>query len=145
MPVTIPATKRESPQRISPLALLRDLVTTVALCYLITLGLLRCITLHLEYFAPTATCGADFDVAQELDYRKYQRAVANISRIDVLKVTTGCALVAFAAAEFFLALARRAGVPVDAEQGETAEVSRHHLSEKQRVDEREKSSLGSVL
>ncbi|KAJ6541253.1 hypothetical protein DFH09DRAFT_51660 [Mycena vulgaris] len=90
---------------------LRDLLTTIVLCYLITLGLLHCIALHLDLFAPSAhaSCGVQVNVAQ-VDYRAFQRALASVSHIDVLKVTTGCSVAAFAALELCLFVARRAGI-----------------------------------
>ncbi|KAJ7124238.1 hypothetical protein C8R44DRAFT_980615 [Mycena epipterygia] len=101
----------------SPLSMLRDLFTTVALCYVITLGLLRCIELHLAFFVLAPSCAAHVDGTQE-SYRAYQRSLDNISRVDVLKVTTGCSLVAFAAVELCLLLARRAGIPCNAKDAE---------------------------
>jgi hypothetical protein len=88
--------------------MIRELGITVALCYLITLGLLRCIAVHLAVFGPPATqCGAQ----SGSDFRAYQRALDNVSHADVLKVTTGCSVAAFALLELCMLLARRAGIP----------------------------------
>ncbi|KAF7365541.1 hypothetical protein MVEN_00427400 [Mycena venus] len=86
--------------------LLRDLCTMVALCYFITLALLRLIAIHLDFFSPPVSCAA----GNGAEYRAYQRVLENISHFDVLKVTTVCSLVAFAALELCALLARRAGM-----------------------------------
>ncbi|KAJ7677039.1 hypothetical protein DFH06DRAFT_1317631 [Mycena polygramma] len=86
--------------------LLRDLGTTVALCYLITLALLRCIALHLDFFGPPVTCAAQNHNAELV--AAYQEAIDNVSQVDVLRITTGCSFAAFAALELCLLLARRA-------------------------------------
>lgn len=100
--------------------IVRDLCATVALCYLITLALLRLIAAHLDFYASPAfaACGAGGGA----EYRAYQRALEGISHVDVLKVTTACSVVAFVALELCVLLARRAGVPcrtrdVDLERG----------------------------
>ncbi|KAJ7469049.1 hypothetical protein FB451DRAFT_1400627 [Mycena latifolia] len=108
----MPAPTSSKSERWSPVTLLRDLLTTVALCYVITLGLLRCIALHLEFFAPSATCGLQ-GAAGQPDYGAYQRAITNIPRMDVLKVTTGCSVFGFAALELCVLLARRAGITTE--------------------------------
>ncbi|KAJ7637434.1 hypothetical protein B0H17DRAFT_1278968 [Mycena rosella] len=99
---TTTQTKRE---RRNAAAMLRDLMTTVALCYLITLGLLRGIALHLELFAPSASCGVG-----QAEHSAYQRALANVSHTDVLKVTTACSVAAFAAVELCILVGRRARI-----------------------------------
>ncbi|KAJ6550245.1 hypothetical protein B0H19DRAFT_1074108 [Mycena capillaripes] len=99
-------------QKRRPLTILRDLGTMVTLCYLITLGLMRCIALYLDFLGPPAVCGA------QVDYRLYLGVIDNISKVDVLKVTTGCSLVAFATLELCLVLARRAGIPCEAGDAE---------------------------
>ncbi|KAJ6556794.1 hypothetical protein DFH09DRAFT_1365498 [Mycena vulgaris] len=121
-------------ERLSLPAVLRDLLTTIVLCYLITLGLLHCIALHLDLFAPSAyaSCGVQVNVAQ-VDYRAFQRALANVSHIDVLKVTTGCSVAAFAALELCLFVARRVGVRAGDPEcglGGAGTATVHPLSEK---------------
>ncbi|KAJ6451592.1 hypothetical protein C8R45DRAFT_88947 [Mycena sanguinolenta] len=85
--------------------LLRDLCSTVALCYLITLALVRLIALHLD-FRTSASCG----MAGGAEHHTYERVLDNISHLDVLKVTTACSVVAFVVLELGVLLARRAGL-----------------------------------
>ncbi|KAJ7724651.1 hypothetical protein B0H16DRAFT_1595873 [Mycena metata] len=90
------------------LALLRDLCTTVALCYIITLSLLRIITADLS-LQSAATCSTHV-VGANADYQAYQRILGGISKTHVLMVTTVCSVAAFSALELCLLLARRAGI-----------------------------------
>ncbi|KAJ6584184.1 hypothetical protein B0H10DRAFT_2234613 [Mycena sp. CBHHK59/15] len=115
MPNTTPPSQA-APPRCTALTLLRDLLITVALCYLITLGLLYCIELHLALFFPLASCEQP-NTLWAADFRAYQRALAAITHVDVLRVTTGCSVLAFAVAELGLAVARRARMPGDTERG----------------------------
>ncbi|KAF7357467.1 hypothetical protein MSAN_01342900 [Mycena sanguinolenta] len=86
--------------------LLRDLCSTVALCYLITLALVRLIALHLDLLGTSTSCG----IASGAEGHTYQRVLDDISHLDVLKVTTICSVVAFAVLELGVLLARRAGM-----------------------------------
>lgn len=103
------STSIQTGRQTTAVLILRDLCATVALCYLITLALLRLIAAHLDFYASPAfaSCG----VGSGADYRAYQRALESISHVDVLKVTTACSIVAFAAIELCVLLARRAGMP----------------------------------
>ncbi|KAF8143814.1 hypothetical protein K438DRAFT_1783384 [Mycena galopus ATCC 62051] len=114
---------------------LRDLCTTVALCYLITLVLVRLIALHLDSFAPPASCGGTSS-GGGAEYRAYQHFLENLSQVDVLKVTTPCSVVAFAALELGVLLASRAGIAcqrgdVECGSGDVQSVPEHPLPEKQ--------------
>ncbi|KAJ7046282.1 hypothetical protein C8F04DRAFT_1063893 [Mycena alexandri] len=91
------------------LAILRDLCTTVALCYLITLSLLRVIAADLKLSEPAATCSTHI-IGVNVDYQAYEHALSSISRADVLMVTTVCSVAAFGVLELCLLLARRAGM-----------------------------------
>ncbi|KAJ7122351.1 hypothetical protein C8R44DRAFT_736041 [Mycena epipterygia] len=90
----------------TPLSILHDLVTTIAFSSVIILAVLRCIKLHLAFFAPTPCCVTEIGSTQG-SYCRYQQSLDNISRIDVLKVTAGFSLVALVAAELHTFLARR--------------------------------------
>ncbi|KAJ7777570.1 hypothetical protein DFH07DRAFT_766328 [Mycena maculata] len=90
---------------------LRDLCTTVALCYVITLALLA---LHTHFSGPRTRCT---DAGQE--HRYGADGGTGMAPVDVLKVTTVFSLGAFAATELCLLLARRARGPADAERGDT--------------------------
>jgi len=123
-------TKRDARR---PAIILRDLCATVTLCYLITLALIRLIAVHLDFFGPPASCGA----ASGTEYHAYQRALDNISRVDVLKVTTICSVFAFAALELCVLFARRAGMACESGDVECGvsdavqSISAHPLPEKQ--------------
>ncbi|KAJ6502741.1 hypothetical protein C8R47DRAFT_1210798 [Mycena vitilis] len=118
MPASSPIPIRpQCTQRGILMRLLRDLSTTVALCYVITLALLRCIALHLDFFGPPVRCSSG---AQYEELAAYQAAIDNVSQVDVLRITTGCSLVGFAALELCLLLARRArGIAEGEGEGDT--------------------------
>ncbi|KAJ7204138.1 hypothetical protein GGX14DRAFT_647646 [Mycena pura] len=104
-------------------ALVCDLLVTIALCYLITLSLLVCAKrLHLAfYFLPapapescTSPPGTPWALAPALDLSAYQRALAAITPVDVLRVTTAFSVLAFALTELgYLALLLQEGVRCD--------------------------------
>ncbi|KAJ7088478.1 hypothetical protein B0H15DRAFT_291803 [Mycena belliarum] len=97
--------------------MLRDLLTTIALCHLITLGLLRCIALHTALFVPAATCAL---LPPDQTAHSAHAHLTDIPQLAVLKVTAGCSLAAFAALELCLLLARRVRTrmcQIDAESG----------------------------
>ncbi|KAK7021248.1 hypothetical protein R3P38DRAFT_3197128 [Favolaschia claudopus] len=98
-------TTRRTERRLGALTILRDLLTTVALCYLITLALLRLIALYLDFFLLALPSSCD----GTRSYRTYQHAVQNIPQFDIMKITTIASVVAFAALELCVLLARRAG------------------------------------
>ncbi|KAJ7702763.1 hypothetical protein B0H17DRAFT_1237260 [Mycena rosella] len=91
---------------------IRELATTVVLCYLTTLGLLRFIAQHLNLFVSPPGCDSKIVEA-------YRRVLSDITCLEVLRVTTGYTLVGFAAVELSILLARRAGLgtTADAEKG----------------------------
>ncbi|KAK7048028.1 hypothetical protein R3P38DRAFT_1849018 [Favolaschia claudopus] len=98
-------TTRRTERRLGPFTVLRELLTTVALCYLITLALLRLIALYLDFFLLALPSSCD----GTRSYRTYQHAVQNIPQFDIMKITTIASVVAFAALELCVLLARRAG------------------------------------
>ncbi|KAJ6546374.1 hypothetical protein B0H10DRAFT_1326464 [Mycena sp. CBHHK59/15] len=134
MPTTTPRNMSSQRGR-GAVRLLRDLLTMIALCFLITLGILQCIEMYLDFVppAPACTCASPL----QLDAQPYRRLLANVSRLDVFKVTTVCALLAFVGTEICGAAARRLGLSVlyDVECGSELAMP---LPEKQRTDVLEK-------
>ncbi|KAF7314536.1 hypothetical protein MKEN_00926800 [Mycena kentingensis (nom. inval.)] len=118
----------------TPLTLLRDLLITIALSCLITIGLLHCIAMYLTlFFPPTLDCascsepdvqppwsfilGLDLHADLDVQLTPLQRAVAAITYADVLRVTTGFGLLVFVAVEVGSRRRRRCRDLEDAELG----------------------------
>ncbi|KAJ7089039.1 hypothetical protein C8R43DRAFT_1244758 [Mycena crocata] len=92
------------PHQHAYLTMLRELLAMIALCYFITLGLLRCIAQHLDLFFPPASAG----YSPKSSIETYQRAIASVSRADVLKITASSSVLAFTAMEICVAVMARA-------------------------------------
>ncbi|KAJ7069596.1 hypothetical protein C8F01DRAFT_1245794 [Mycena amicta] len=119
------------------LVLIRDLLVTILLSCLITVGLLHCIWLYLTLFLPlplpTANCVIPMQpetIANgsylthlriifplDLYLTPLQRAVASLTYTDVLRVTTGFTFLVFALVELVAIHARTRTRDQDAERG----------------------------
>ncbi|KAJ7222000.1 hypothetical protein C8J57DRAFT_1253754 [Mycena rebaudengoi] len=83
-----------------PLTMMRELGMTVSLCYFITLGLL-------QYTSRRLRTARYVRGAERLGFLRVPAAFENVSHAELLKVTTGCSVAAFAMLELCILRLRR--------------------------------------